>query len=575
MDVREVEKGNREPLEEAAAGGVDPEVALSLRQALALFGIFALISFTLLQPALHGDFINDDFVLIINHPYLNPLNAENLIEILDPFGAAMLHGVNYAPVLLLTHALERHAFGNDTFGYHVINVLVHGLNSVLLVALLRRSRLPLLGAVLGGAIFAVHPTNVEVVAWMSQLKTSLALAACMGAVLAHRRFPKLAASLFVFGLLSKASAATALPWAAGLCWARGGTRRDWAWLGVWLLLLALFAVPELAAHRSSGGIEIAAFSDVRVHVQTIGAIGARYLLMAATSIGISAFHEPNPVLSATDPWWIAGVIAGLLFAWRTVAALRARREEAAYWLAAGASYLPISQLSPFLHPMADRYLYFILPGLIGGTLLLAQTFRSRWLAVSNGAPSKRRATAASWATRVAIAASLVVVLGFSLRSHARAPLWQQEILLVRDSAAHFPHGGTASYWRAVVAASKGDVETTVSELRKALDRGLGFVRNFSNDPAFLRVRGHESFRRLVDDVALQWIAHAQSHQLQTQPWLRSVATAYLVRGEYEHAIDFFERSARVGGPLQAVILAEMESARAKQREARAKRAMDQ
>ncbi|MGE4608887.1 MAG: hypothetical protein AAEJ52_19300, partial [Myxococcota bacterium] len=162
----------------------DPKSVLSSRQSIALFGFFALIGFVLLQPALHGAFINDDFVYILNHPYVNPLNAENLIAIFDPFGAAKLHGANYAPVQLLVHALERLAFGDDTFGYHVLNVLVHALNAVLLAALLRSSRIPLLGAVLGGAIFTVHPTNIEVVAWMSQLKTSLALAACMGAVLA-------------------------------------------------------------------------------------------------------------------------------------------------------------------------------------------------------------------------------------------------------------------------------------------------------------------------------------------------------------------------------------------------------
>lgn len=575
MDVQQTAREGREPYEEVPDVSGGSEEMLSLRQAITLFGIFAVISFSLLQPALHGDFINDDFVYILNHPYVNPLNAENLIEILDPFGAAMLHGTNYAPVQLLVHALERRAFGDDTFGYHVVNVLVHALNSILLVGLLRRSRVPMLGAVLGGTIFAVHPANVEVVAWMSQLKTSLALATCMGAVLAHGRFPKLAATLFVFGLLSKASAATALPWAAALCWARRGPRREWAWLGVWLLLLALFAVPELAAHRSGGGVEVAAFSDLRVHVQTIGAIGARYLVMAATSIGISAFQEPDPVFSSTDPWWIAGMIAGLLFAWRTVVSLRARSEEAAYWLAAGASYLPISQVSPFLHPMADRYLYFILPGLIGGTLLAAQTLRSRWLAAPGAARTGRRAAAARWTTRVAIASSLVAIFGFSLRSHARAPLWRQEILLIRDSAAHFPQGGTASYWRAVVAANRGDVETTVFELRKALDRGLGFVRNFTSDPAFIRIRGHPSFHQLIDDAALQWIAHAQSHQLQTQPWLRSVATAYRVRGEYDQAIEYFERSARVGGPLQAVILAEMEATRVERRGARTKRAEGQ
>ena len=51
--------------------------------------------------------------------------------------------------------------------------------------------------------------------------------------------------------------------------------------------------------------------------------------------------------------------------WRTLA----RRElEAAFWVAAAASFAPVSQVFPFLNPVADRYLYCILPGLIGGAL---------------------------------------------------------------------------------------------------------------------------------------------------------------------------------------------------------------
>ena len=73
--------------------------------------------FILLQPALHGAFINDDYVYILNHPYTNPLNAENFIEILDPFGDAMLYGVNYAPVQLLVHALERLVFGKPPLSH--------------------------------------------------------------------------------------------------------------------------------------------------------------------------------------------------------------------------------------------------------------------------------------------------------------------------------------------------------------------------------------------------------------------------------------------------------------------------
>src|SRR4030095_15612344 len=94
---------------------------------------------------------------------------------------------------------------------------------------------------------------------------------------------------------------------------------------------------------------------------------ARYLWMSATSLGVAAFHEPAPS-TATDPLWIAGALAVAAIAARSVVALRRRSAELAFWVWAGASFFPISQLFPFLYPMADRYLYFILPGLLGGAL---------------------------------------------------------------------------------------------------------------------------------------------------------------------------------------------------------------
>ena len=108
----------------------------SLFHAVLLWSAFAAISLAVLEPALHGAFINDDYALIVNHPYLSPFNRENLIAILDPFSDASIHQLNYQPVTLLLFALEKALFGSDTLGYHVVNALMHALNCVLLVALL-------------------------------------------------------------------------------------------------------------------------------------------------------------------------------------------------------------------------------------------------------------------------------------------------------------------------------------------------------------------------------------------------------------------------------------------------------
>jgi len=281
---------------------------LTLARAALLWIAFAAISLAILGPALHGEFINADYSIIVKHPYLTPFNRENLIAILDPFGGAAIHGVNYAPVMLLLHALEKALFGNDTFGYHVVNALIHALDCVLLIALLIATRVPMRAALMAGLIFAVHPANLEAVAWISQLKTDAALAFALGAVLSQPRYPALALGLFALGLLTKASAMAALPMAAALTWSRGDPSRQWIWLSGWVIAAGLYAIPEIHAQVPT---DLAPYSDRWVQLRSIFSYWARYLAMAATSYGVSAFQEPEPVRALFDPWWIAGLLAAI------------------------------------------------------------------------------------------------------------------------------------------------------------------------------------------------------------------------------------------------------------------------
>ncbi len=535
---------------------------LSLCHAFLLWVAFAAISLATLEPALRGAFVNDDYAMVVNHPYLNPINEENLIAILDPFGGAAIHGLNYAPVAVLLTALEKTLFGSDTLGYHVVNVLIHALGCVLLVALLIATRVPRLAAVLGGLIFAVHPANVEAVAWISQLKTNAALVFARGAVLSHRRHPALALALFALGLLTKASGMAALPMAAALSWSRRDAKRQWLWLAGWVVVAGLYVVPELNAQVAN---DAPSYADHWVQIRSILSFWARYLAMAATSYGVSAMQEPEPVQSMLDPWWIGGLLATALLGWRTIAALRARSDEAAYWIFAAISFGPISQIWPFMHPMADRYLYFILPGLIGGSLLAAMDFRARVGAAASG-----RKIFIRWRS---IAIPLValcvagVVIAFGIRSYARAPLWQAELMLLRTAAVRYPNGANASYYRALLAARRRDADTAVRELRASAAKGLGHMARFSADPRFQPISRDPAFQELIDEIAGRWIEFARSRGLESQTWLRSTGQAHQVRGEYRDAIDCFERALRLGGPLHSAILSDLETTRALQREA--------
>src|SRR5262249_28291455 len=160
-----------------------------------------------------------------------------------------------------------------------------------------------------------------------------------------RRHGAAATALFALALLTKASAAFALPMGAGFAWAWGArepVRRPLAWLALWAAMLALYALPELAAFQHLGRARVEALADPPGPLRTLGATGARSLAMAAPAYGVSAFQEPDPAASPLDPWWLASLAAALLLALRLAVVLRRRDEEAAYWLGALAAFAPVS-----------------------------------------------------------------------------------------------------------------------------------------------------------------------------------------------------------------------------------------
>jgi len=502
-------------------------------------------------PALRGPFVSDDFGYLTS-PYTESLDPTSLSRMFDPAGDARLYTGNYAPVHLLLHALERSWFGPDPLGYHVVNVCVHALNALLLAALLLRSGVGRNAALLGGLVFAVHPANVEAVAWISQLKSTASLGFALLALLAFERRPAVATLCFGLGLLTKATAAFALPTAAAFVWVRGrsvehaeSTRR-WSWIAAWCVVFGLFAVPQFSSFQEIGSAEVAAFDDPLTHWRSVVAIGARYLVMATSAYGVSAFAEPLPVESWRDVYLLGGLVVGTALAARVGFALRARREEAAWWIAAAAAFAPVSQIFPFLIPIADRYLYFILPGLIGGVALAAPELLR--------GPAARLGPAAGPLTLLAVG---ILAAGFASVSHARAALWQAETRLLVDAALHYPDGGTAHYLRARSAAAQGRRADAITSLRAASERGLDRYESFLADPALAPLRGDPSYRALIFELAGRRIARSNLGESTTQPELLAVARAHLARQESCDAERMLERALERGGPLDAQVETEL------------------
>lgn len=180
------------------------------------------------QPAWHGGILWDDEPHI-GGPELRTLDGLKRIWFVPRTTQ------QYYPLLHTSYWLQQRFWGDSTTGYHVVNLLLHVGCVVLVLRILRRLRIP--GAELATIIFALHPVNVETVAWIAERKNTLSGVFALAATLGYLRFDEsrsrrsyaLALGFFLLGLLSKTAIVT-LPLALLVIfwWKRGAIswRRD-------------------------------------------------------------------------------------------------------------------------------------------------------------------------------------------------------------------------------------------------------------------------------------------------------------------------------------------------------------
>ncbi len=532
---------------------------------LGVFLVFAAFELVVLGPALELPFVSDDIGYVERNAYVHELSGRNVLAILDPRGEPARNTANYAPLHLLALALEWSLFGNGVLGYHVVNALLHALTATLLAALLCRRGLPLAVGFGAAGLFLLHPANVETTAWISQLKTLLSLALALGALLCEPRRPALALLLFAAALLAKASALFALPVVAAFLWVDAGAAREWRrrslWLLGWTAVALVYAPIQLAVFQRTAELGRLFDPSLAVHLRTVVAIAGRYLAIAFTGLGVSPFHEPGAALSWLDPWWLLGAAGGVLLAARAAVVLWRRSEEAAWWLWAAAAYLPISQVYRFLYPMADRYLYFVLPGLIGALVFLVRDDLWPRLSVALG-PRLARAPTGLTPARASAVAALLLAAFFASSSHVQARVWRSPVHMALAAEARYPQGATAHLLRARRASLRGDPVAAARELRGAAATGYDRFMDIRSDPDFAAVVRHPEVHDVLRDMAAAWIATVRTRSDPSYSELYWLAFAHVLREELGEAVAVYERALAIGGSFDERIRSDLAKVRA-------------
>src|SRR6266487_373532 len=141
-------------------------LVLSLRTRACVF-VLVLAAVTILayRPTWNGGFLWDDDVYITNNELLTaPDGLRRIWFSLDSPS-------QYFPLVYTTFRVEHALWGLSPTGYHWVNLALHVVNALLVWAVL--ARLKVLGAWLAGAVFDLHPVQVESVAWITERKNVL------------------------------------------------------------------------------------------------------------------------------------------------------------------------------------------------------------------------------------------------------------------------------------------------------------------------------------------------------------------------------------------------------------------
>jgi tetratricopeptide (TPR) repeat protein len=417
------------------------------RLVLLLAILLAVGTMVLYAPAIQNGFVNyDDTDYVTRNAHV--LQGVTWANLRWTFGTDN-PAANWHPLTWISHMVDVQLYGVKAAGHHFTNVLLQTVDIVILFLLLARAtRLPLRSAAVA-ALFALHPLNVESVAWVAELKTVLCMFFLLLTVWAYGwyvRKPSVGRYLWVFSffalaLMSKLMVVT-LPFGLLLLdyWPLGrfahvedsGEKRGFLSAFVTLaiekipllLLSAAASLITLRLHRKEGALAAAMPFSWRLK----NAIYSYWVylgkLIWPSRLAVFYPHSENSLA-----WWKV-IVAALLLA--GISALVWRFREKPYlvfgWLWFLGTMVPmIGIVQSGRQGMAGRFMYIPMLGLLIAIVWLVGDWASR-LRAQQG---------------VALAAFVVLVIPYVYQTRKQIGHWHDSVSLFSYTLQSTDHNGIA------------------------------------------------------------------------------------------------------------------------------------
>lgn len=344
--------------------------------------ILCALAFLIYGLGIGREFLFDDFPYIVENQLLRQGNAFHEFWF-------STQALNYYPLFWSLLRVEWLLWGDHSLGYHLVNLLVHCANAILVWRIALAWRLP--GAWWVAALFAVHPLNVQTLAWAAEQKNTWSFFFMALALLAfikqmeggNWRFYS-ASLLCFFAALACKTSTVSLPLFLAICYGfRKGNGRVWIRLIPFFLLALGAGIATLWFEK----YRVGAHSEVALlglwqRMEMAGAIFWFYLGKALLPLGLTPMYRGWSALTATGYTALPGALLVLTLLacerfWRQIGPAVAL--GFAYYVLMLLPLLGIFDTNYFEYSLiADHWQYHALPGLLVAVTSAIAALAARW-----------------------------------------------------------------------------------------------------------------------------------------------------------------------------------------------------